>query len=179
MPSWLKNIFPLITALLALALGFWLAQALRTPTLTPITDEGHRIEFSLPDLSDKPRHVSEWRGKLTLLNFWATWCPPCKQEIPAFIKLQRDYGGHGLQIVGVALDTKESVTAFREESGINYPILIDQDVALKLMARYGNSSGSLPFSVILARSGEIISRKLGAYSEEELETLIVSLLDSH
>ncbi|GMR03903.1 MAG: TlpA disulfide reductase family protein [Gammaproteobacteria bacterium] len=170
----LKNSILLATALAALVAGYWLSQSLRTPTPTSQT-AGTLIEFILPDLEGKPHRLSEWGGKVIVLNFWATWCPPCREEIPLFIDLQRKYAGRGLQVIGIAIDKKEDVAAYRAAMGINYPLLIGADAGLEIMARYGNSYGSLPYSVIINPHGEIIARKQGAYTRPELEKLIIPL----
>jgi len=176
MPQIIKNTLLLLTALSALAGGYWLAQILRAPTLAPVTPTQDPINFSLPDLNGRARNLSEWHGKIIVLNFWATWCPPCKKEIPAFINLQRKYGVRGLQVLGVAMDGKNEVSAYAAKRGINYPLLLGPDHSLQLMARYGNPSGSLPFSVLIDRRGKIVSRKLGAYTQTELEALISPLI---
>ena len=165
----------LATALAALVAGYWLSQSLRTPTPTSQTAAGTLIEFTLPDLEGKLRRLSEWSGKVIVLNFWATWCPPCREEIPLFIDLQRKYAGRGLQVIGIAIDKKEDVAAYRAAMGINYPLLIGAEDALAIMARYGNSYGSLPYSVIISSHGEIIAHKQGAYTRPELEKLVIPL----
>ncbi len=176
MPPALKNSILLATALAALVAGYWLSQFLRTPTPASQTTADTLIEFTLPDLEGKPRRLSEWGGKVIVLNFWATWCPPCREEIPLLIDLQRKYAGRGLQVIGVAIDKKEDVAAYGADMGINYPLLIGPEAGLKIMARYGNSYGSLPYSVIISQNGEIIARKHGVYTRSELEKLIIPLL---
>ncbi|MFQ5982950.1 MAG: TlpA family protein disulfide reductase, partial [Woeseiaceae bacterium] len=117
-------------------------------------------------------------GKIVLLNFWAPWCAPCREEIPLLMDLQKRYRGRGLQVVGIAIDDRDNVVHFRDEMSINYPILVGQDDAITLMTRYGNRIGSLPFSVTINREGRIVARKLGVYRRTELEDLLRPLLAS-
>jgi peroxiredoxin len=136
-------------------------------------------DFSLPDLAGKPRSLAEWRGKLMLLNFWATWCPPCRGEIPGFVRLQRRYGSEGLQIIGISVDNPEAVARFWQEMKINYPLLLADDSVYDLMAAYGNREAGLPYSVIIRPDGQIAETRLGAYREKDLESLLVPLLPRH
>jgi len=181
MSATLKNLLLLVVAILALAGGYWTAQSLR-PTdpvreTTPTYGGGTLIDFSLPDLDGKKHSLSEWRGKVIVLNFWATWCPPCREEIPLFIALQKRYGPGGIQLVGVATaDNKESVVAYRKSTGMNYPILIGDDDAMDVMARYGNRQGSIPYTVIIDRQGTIVARKLGAFDQADLMRVLGPLL---
>ena len=100
--------------------------AVQTPATAP--------EFALRDLAGKSHRLAEWRGKLVLLNFWATWCPPCREEIPLFIDLQRRYAGQGLQIVGISIDDPAAVARYWQDMKINYPLLLADDATLDLMA---------------------------------------------
>jgi thiol-disulfide isomerase/thioredoxin len=111
-----------------------------------------------------------------VLNFWATWCPPCREEIPLLIALQKKRAAEGLQVVSVAIDNETAVRPYRQSAGINYPVLMGGDEALDLVARYGNSMGALPFTVIIDRGGAIAARKLGAFTRNELESLVEPLL---
>ncbi len=179
----LRNLLLLAAAVVALWGGYWLAGSLRAPdtTTTAITAPsyggGTMIDFSLPDLEGKNRSLKEWRGQVILLNFWATWCPPCREEIPLFIALQKKYAARGLQVVGVAVDNKPAVLAFRQSEGINYTILMGGDDAMDLAARYGDRMDSLPYSVIIGRDGSIVARKLGAFEGDELKRLVEPLLN--
>ena len=157
----------------AAVLGFGVARLLQHASIeTPVAT----TDFALRDLAGKTHSLADWRGKLVLLNFWATWCPPCRHEIPIFITLQKRYAGQGLQIVGISIDNPEAVARYWQEMGINYPLLLADESTFGLMAAYGNRTGGLPFSVLIRPDGAIDSVKLGAYSEAELEALIKALL---
>ncbi len=133
-------------------------------------------DFSLMDVSGQSRNVSEWQGKVLVINFWATWCPPCLEEIPHFIDLQDKYGHQGLQFLGIALEDVDAVTSFATKIGINYPLLVGEQEVIKLAGKFGNVIGGLPYTVILDRSGNINFIKQGTLSTTEAERVITSLL---
>jgi len=133
-------------------------------------------DFSLMDVSGQSRNVTEWQGKVLVINFWATWCPPCLEEIPHFIDLQDKYGDQGLQFLGIALEDVDAVTSFATEIGINYPLLVGEQEVIKLAGKFGNQIGGLPYTVILDRSGNINFIKQGPLSASEAEQAITSLL---
>jgi peroxiredoxin len=135
-----------------------------------------RIDFSLKDTEGKPRKLSEWDGKVVMINFWATWCPPCRREIPAFIELQEKYRDKGFAIIGVALDTPQAAMDFVDPMGINYPILVGEEEGIVLTQQYGNHLGVLPYSVILDRKGSITHTLLHELTYEEVEKLISPLM---
>jgi thiol-disulfide isomerase/thioredoxin len=142
-------------------------QDLRNPALG-----SQRPEFAVADLDHQMRNIKEWDGKLILLNFWATWCPPCKKEIPDFIKLQADYGEQGFQIVGIAVDDEVSVKEYAQQMGMNYPALIANEEGVQLAQRYGNVEGVLPYTVIINRAGEISSTIRGELSMLKAKKLL-------
>ena len=133
-------------------------------------------DFSLMDVSGQSRSVSEWQGKVLVINFWATWCPPCLEEIPHFINLQDKYGDQGLQFLGIALEGVDEVTSFANKLGINYPLLVGEQEVIKLAGKFGNRIGGLPYTVIIDRSGTINFIKVGPLSVTEAEQVITSLL---
>ena len=159
--------------LAAALLGFGVARLLQHASLeTPSAT----TDFALRDLAGKTHSLADWRGKLVLINFWATWCPPCRHEIPIFIAMQKRYADRGLQIVGISIDDPAAVASYWQEMSINYPLLLADETTYQLMAAYGNRTGGLPFSVLVRPDGAIDSIKLGAYSEETLEASIKALL---
>ncbi|MFV2005299.1 MAG: TlpA family protein disulfide reductase [Gammaproteobacteria bacterium] len=131
-----------------------------------------RPEFAAMDLDGQLRNIKEWDGKLILLNFWATWCPPCKKEIPAFIELQQAYGGQGFQIIGIAIDDADSVREYAEMMGMNYPSLLAEADGVGLAKRYGNGMGVLPYTVIINRKGEISDTIRGELSKMRAKDLL-------
>jgi len=133
-------------------------------------------ESTLFDLDGNIQVLEQWRGKILVLNFWATWCPPCIAEIPEFIRLQNELGIKGLQFVGVAIDEVKEVKEFVIKTGINYPILIGDNQALQLSEQLGNRLQGLPFSVIFNRDGNVIYRGMGSLMPETIHDKIDSLL---
>ena len=133
-------------------------------------------DFSLFDLNGELRSLSEWQGKVIAINFWATWCPPCREEIPAFIELQQQYSSEGLQFIGIALQQAEEVRGFIEEFNVNYPSLVGGDDVIKAANRLGNDIGALPYTVIIDRSGNITFTRRGPLSKSEAESVIQALL---
>ena len=135
-----------------------------------------RPDFTLPDVDGVLRDVSQWDGRLLVINFWATWCAPCRHEIPFFVELQTLYGARGLQFVGIAIDDPTMIEAFVEEVGMNYPCLHGQLNAMEVSKQYGNRVGGLPFTVVVDRSGNIVARKNGPFERDEIESLLVRYL---
>jgi len=131
-----------------------------------------RLEFGANDLDGSFRNIKEWDGKIIFLNFWATWCPPCKKEIPHFIELQKAYGEQGFQIIGLAVDNEDDVREYAEDMGINYPSLIVEGEGVGLAKRYGNGVGVLPYTVIIERDGEISNTFLGELSKKRAKELL-------
>ncbi|MBA4143353.1 MAG: TlpA family protein disulfide reductase [Nitrosospira sp.] len=134
------------------------------------------LAASLPDLDDKPQPISQWRGKVLVVNFWASWCAPCRDEIPEFIELHGKFSERGLVILGIAVDQKEKAAAFSKEIGINYPILVGDMKAMALADAAGNHQGALPFTVVIDRTGKITGTKLGRLSKSKLEAMFKPLL---
>lgn len=132
--------------------------------------------FKLKDLEGKTRDIKEWDGRVLLINFWATWCPPCRREIPAFIELQEKYKDKGFTIIGIALDEKQAVIDYSDPMGVNYPLLMAEQEGIALTKAYGNRLGSLPFSVIVDRKGNITQRKRTELTFAQVEAMIKPLL---
>jgi thiol-disulfide isomerase/thioredoxin len=148
--------------------GLAIAPRLTTSSLAP--------DFSLQSLEGQTLRLSDLRGKAVLLNFWATWCGPCKIEMPWFVELQNQYAAQGLQIVGIAMDdaSKEDISKFAKDMGVNYPILIGKEAV-------GNEYGgvpALPETFLIGRDGKIVDKILGLRGKAELEDAIKKALDT-
>ena len=133
-------------------------------------------EFSLLDLNGERRYLSEWKGKLIAINFWATWCAPCREEIPAFVELQEKYATQGLQFIGIALQQADEVRDFIEEYNVNYPSLVGGDEVIKVARQLGNNIGAMPYTVIINSKGKIAFTRRGPLSKLEAETAIKNFL---
>lgn len=133
--------------------------------------------FSTPlaNLSGGVDTLGKWRGQVLVVNFWATWCAPCREEIPLFVRMQKRLGARGLQFIGIAIDRPEPVAAFQREYGMNYPILIGGIETMDLLRSTGNRAGVLPYTLVIDRSGRLTNQKLGTLKEPELEAMVQPL----
>ena len=182
----MKQYFIFTLALLAAAgTGFTLQRTLMSdeqslPAIMPETISDvigtQRPEFAMQDIENKLRNIKEWDGKVVLVNFWATWCPPCKKEIPVFMELQKEYQDKGFQIVGIAIDDEEAVKDYADTMGMNYPIIAAELEAMDLSRRLGNRVNALPFSAFIDRNGKIALTKAGELTKAETEDIINKLL---
>jgi peroxiredoxin len=130
-------------------------------------------EFSLADLDGRNINLHAYRGKVVLLNFWATWCEPCRKEIPRFIQFQNAYASKGLQVIGISMDDDpKPVREFRSEYKVNYPLVIGD---AKLAESYGGVLG-LPISFVIDPQGRIIAKHIGAVDLNKIEGQIQRLL---
>ncbi len=134
----------------------------------------YSVQFS--DVDGKQRTLGEWQHKLLVINFWATWCAPCKEEMPIFAKLQREYGSRGLQIIGIAADSKLNVVNFSQKFPVGYPLLPDEARAIELSKRLGNRLGLLPFTIVLKPGGEPVFTRLGVITESEMRDIATKYL---
>jgi|SRR3989304_1945738 len=133
---------------------------------------------TLVDLAGKPRQLAEWEGRVLVWNFWATWCAPCREEIPLLIAAREKYGPSGIEIVGIAVDNAANVREFSLSFSIPYPILLAEADGLDLMRKLGNSSGGLPYTVVIDRQGNLVHRKLGALKQADLDAILGPLARS-
>jgi thiol-disulfide isomerase/thioredoxin len=166
-----------VAFVVALMLYFGYHQARRNGSSSlRITQSTIAPDFSLESLDGKTMRLSDLRGKAVLLNFWATWCGPCKIEMPWFVDLQKEYGAQGLQIVGVAMDdgSKEEIAKFAKDMGVNYPILIGKE---SVGDAYGGVP-ALPQSFLIGRDGKIVDKIVGLRGKAEIEDSIKKALNT-
>ena len=128
------------------------------------------------DLDGRPHTLGDWRGKILVVNFWATWCPPCRDEMPAFSNIQLRLGNQAVQFVGIAIDSPDQVREYIRTMPVSYPVMIGSAATLGITAGLGNASQGLPFTLVLDREGRLISSKLGLMSDDELEEHIRPLI---
>src|ERR1043166_3997207 len=133
---------------LALAAGAGFALWDRYPP-----DATNLLALSLPDTEGAKQPLAQWRGKVLLVNFWATWCGPCRDEMPELVRAQRDLGPKGLQVVGIAIDQPDKVARFARELDLNYPALVATYETMDVAKPLGDGLLGLPFTVILDRRG--------------------------
>lgn len=171
---------PLVLVVVAFVVALMLYvgyhHARRSGGTSRLTPSSPAPDFSLESLDGKTTHLSDFRGKAVLLNFWATWCGPCKIEMPWFVDFQKQYGSQGLQIVGVAMDdaSKQDIAKFANDLGVNYPILIGKEA---VGDQYGGIPG-LPETFLIARDGKIIDKIIGLRGKAEIEDAIKEALST-
>ena len=162
-------------AILAFAGGVWLNPARQGEPSEPSAAEA-LYAIQLPDLQNKPQKLDQWRGKVLVVNFWATWCEPCRKEIPLFVQAQEKYAAKGLQFVGISVDQADKTSEFSRNFSINYPNLIGTFDTVEISRLAGNKRRVLPYTVILDRKGQIAATELGGITQEKLDAMIVPLL---
>lgn len=133
-------------------------------------------DFTVADLNGKKFSLSDYRGKVVLLDFWATWCAPCRAEIPHFVEMQRQLGPQGLQVIGISMDDEaKPVKAFSDQYGINYPLAVGDD---KLAQSFGGVLG-LPVNFLIDRDGRIVKKFIGATDVSVIDKEVADLLAMH
>ncbi len=163
-------------ALVAAAAGLYFFSQQRTSDGSVEQAQIRLARLSLPDPAGRLQSLAQWQGKVLVLNFWATWCTPCREEIPDLVRIQRRFSSNGLQIVGISIDSAANVLDFAREFDIDYPLLIGEIDLIDITRLLGNNASGLPFTVILDRSGKIANVHLGRISEEDLTRQLGSLL---
>ena len=165
----LTGAIALVSLAAGVALFQWLEPDLRAPPVDgpPPAIELHAIP--LTGLDGATQRIGDWRGQILIVNFWATWCVPCRREIPTLIEIQREYAGRGVRVIGIAFDGAEPVRRFAREYAIDYPLFLAGNGIPMYNAAFGNSSGALPFTAMLDRDGRISERHLGEVTRAQLE----------
>jgi thiol-disulfide isomerase/thioredoxin len=172
-----------VVAMVALLAGFYLsARYYAEPVAAPaeISDGSLvgslRPDFTLSSNTGEMVTPAIFSGKTVLLNFWATWCAPCRHEMPMLMDLQRQYAPKGLQVVGIALDDEQSVRNFVSTYGISYPILVGDADVFEVSAAYGNTEGVLPYSVLVDKDGIVRWQYAGKVRENDISNLLSEFL---
>ena len=127
------------------------------------------MALTLPDHTGTPHALKHWEGKVLILNYWATWCAPCKEEMPAFSRIFDKYAANGVQFIGISSDSPDEIKSFLAATPVNYPLLLGKIDVVQTSTKLGNAVQALPFTVILDRKGNVHTSKLGRLSEEALE----------
>lgn len=129
-------------------------------------------EFSLQDRDGKPRSIRSWPDKSMIVNFWATWCAPCRREIPLLKTIQQKHGPEGFQVVGVAVDFREDVLKYAQDMAIDYPILIGEQDGMDAVSKFGMGSLGFPFTVFTDSRGRIVATHLGELHPQQGEIIL-------
>ena len=133
------------------------------------------LALTLADASAVSHPLSQLRGKLLVVNFWATWCPPCREEMPGFSRLNTKFASKSVQFVGIAIDHADKVKEYSLQTPTSYPLLVGSPGLMTIMSGLGNTSGGLPFTVIIGRDGTLRQTRLGLWKESALEDILADL----
>ena len=171
-----------IAVVLALASGIYIgiearggpeASVVEAPEGAPTSEAiVNLFAARLNDAEGKTLAMSQWRGRTLVVNFWATWCPPCKEEMPAFSRLQTQYAANGVQFVGIALDSADNVLNFSKQHPVTYPLLLAGSEGAELSRQLGNSLLTVPYTVVLGANGGVHTTRMGPFPKQELEALL-------
>jgi thiol-disulfide isomerase/thioredoxin len=131
--------------------------------------------FTLHDLEGKPRTLQDWPNKALIVNFWATWCAPCRREIPLLKKLQGEHGAEGFQVIGIAVDFRDKVVPYAKDMRIDYPILIGEQDALDAAAAFGVDAIGFPFTVFSDRQGRIVAAHQGELTAAQADVILAAI----
>ena len=170
------NILIVCIAILGALGGFFAGGWLRAP-VAPTPDAKSALQIgtpakpiALPDPAGKTHTLDEWQGKLIVLNFWASWCGPCREEMPLLDSTQQRLASHGLQVIGIAADSASATRDFLGQHPVRYPILInDPDTMADVSVDYGNSRGVLPYTVLIGRDGRVLAQRFGNFTHSGLD----------
>ncbi|HET8943109.1 MAG TPA: TlpA disulfide reductase family protein [Rudaea sp.] len=169
------NLTIVLVALAGALLGLFAASFVGQPPsrpipagVSPLKTGDLRANLQLPGTDGTTRNLSDWDGKLVLLNFWATWCGPCREEMPLLQKVGTDLADSGFRVVGIAIDNDDAVHEFLQSHPVTYPILLGGNATIDPSLIFGDTRALLPFSVLIGRNGRILAQHAGSFSAESL-----------
>jgi thiol-disulfide isomerase/thioredoxin len=168
----IKWLLALAVAGAALGGGLWLGSAQRQQSMPAPSAANALLAAQFVDLAGNRVDLTRWRGQIVVVNFWATWCPPCREEIPGLMDVQKRLGPTGVQVVGIAIDSADKTREYAANMGINYAIVLGSMASIDLVKELGNKAAALPFTVVLNRNGEISGTHLGLMSVEQIEAAV-------
>lgn len=164
-------------ATLAFAVGaasWWLGRP--APRVGPAAISGPALyATSFQDLAGRPQSLGQFQGRILVLNFWATWCAPCREEMPAFDRAARRWKDRGVAFVGVSQEQPEVIARFQRELGVAYPLWAGGEETAELGRRLGNRIDALPFTALIGPGGTVVAAKVGPYTEAELDAALAKI----
>jgi len=164
-----------VVAVLFTAIGIYFGVKRLQPSAPADTAVAALMQISMKDSAGKQRKMSEWQGKVLVLNFWATWCPPCVSEMPELVALQNDFVSKNVQVVGIGIDSPSNIREFAEKHQITYPLLLGGLEGTELSKQFGNQSGGLPFTLLIGADGSVRKSYMGRLDMEQVRADLSSL----
>lgn len=179
------NLLIVLLAAASASIGLGLSILLRPSALPPSVAAAAKVlapgdpvgDIRLPDREGRSRSLSEWNGKLVILNFWASWCGPCREEMPMLDRMHLRYADRGIEVVGVAAEGSTDALAFLAQNPVSYPILINApDDPVDVSLHLGNTQSVLPYTALIGRDGHVLATRMGNFSEKSLQEWITPYL---
>ena len=165
-----------LIGLAAMAAGLWLYQSVLAPARASAAALATLQSRSFSDLAGSDRTLLDWQGKVRVLNFWATWCEPCREEIPALQRVQAKFAANGLETIGISIDHADKVRQFAKNMAITYPLLLGDASVIDVARALGNRAGGLPYTLVLDAQGKLLASKLGGITEAQLTEILLPVL---
>jgi thiol-disulfide isomerase/thioredoxin len=164
-----RNIFIFVPiAILFCVIGVYFGVQRHTPASPENLAVANLLSQEMPDANGKVSSLAQWKGKPLLVNFWATWCAPCVEEMPELNALQAEIAAKNIQIVGIGVDSADNIAKFADKYKISYPLYVAGTGATALLRQFGNQSGGLPFTVLIGSDGQVKKMVLGGIKFDEL-----------
>jgi peroxiredoxin len=164
-----------IIAVLFAGIGMYFGAKRFEPEAAADTAVGALMQTRLPDATGAERKLTEWQDKTLVVNFWATWCPPCVDEMPELVELQNDLGSQNVQVLGIGIDSPSNIRQFSEKHQISYPLLVAGMAGTELSREFGNQAGGLPFTVLIDSDGRVRKTYIGRLDLKKLRADLASL----
>ena len=164
-----------VIAVLFTGIGIYFGAKRFEPEAAADSAVGALMRTRLPDATGAERQLTEWQGKTLVVNFWATWCPPCVEEMPELVELQDDLGSQNVQILGIGIDSPSNIRQFSEKHQISYPLLVAGMAGTDLSREFGNQAGGLPFTVLIGSDGRVRKTYIGRLDLKKLRADLASL----
>ena len=165
----------LAAALAGTGLWHWSRSPASVSAAAPAIAPAAIYATSFVDEAGRPQALGRFQGDIVVLNFWATWCAPCREEMPAFQRLHDRWSGRGIRFVGLSAEDPDTSSRFGRELGITYALWTGEDQVATLSRRLGNTVGGLPHTVVLGREGEVLQQRVGPYTQAELDALLTHI----
>ncbi len=170
-----KTLLIVLIAVLFTGIGVYFGAKRFQPAAPADTAVGALMQLSMADPAGKQQKLAQWQGKVLLVNFWATWCPPCVAEMPELQQLQTERESKGLQIVGIGIDSPTNIREFSEKHKISYPLLVGGLQGTEVSRSFGNEAGGLPFTVLIGTDGSVKQTYMGRLDMQKVRTDLDSL----